>query len=135
MRAILLGLALTAASVTAALADAAPEPPASPVTITAGANDTNGEASVNAGSHLVVKLTVAGGTGYSWKLANDPAPALALSDQRTEKTAPRIGAPQAAVFDFEAQAAGQAELTFELMPPGAEREPARTYSLSVMVAE
>ena len=135
MKAILLSLAMTAAAATAALADAAPPPPSSAVTVVAGANDTNGEATVSVGSHLVVKLTVAGGTGYSWKLANDPSPALSLVNQRTEKTAPRIGAPQAAVFDFEAPAAGQAELTFELMPPGASTEPARTYSLSVTVGE
>lgn len=135
MRAILLSLTMAAAATTAAVADIAPPPPSAPVTIVVGANDTNGEASVAAGSHLLVKLTVAGGTGYSWKLASDPSPGLTLLDQRTEKTAPRLGAPQAAVFEFEAQAAGQSELTFDLMPPGSGAEPARSYALTVTVDE
>src|SRR5690242_13188444 len=130
-----LALVLSLGAALPALADAGPEtPPQGPVTIVPGANETAGEASVGVGAHLVVKLTVSGGTGYSWKLSGDAGPELSLAGQRTERTAARMGAPQAAVFDFEAQAAGQKELTFELMPPGGS-DAARTYSLSVTVSE
>ena len=129
--ALVLALGLTAP----AWADAAPEPPQGPVTMVPGANETAGEASVSVGGHLIVKLTVAGGTGYSWQLAGDAGPELTLADQRTERTAARLGAPQAAVFEFEAQAAGQKELTFNLVPPGAGAEPTRSYVLTVIVGE
>jgi predicted secreted protein len=119
-----------------AWADAAPEPP-SAATVTASANDTAGDASVGVGEHLVVRLPVSGGTGYSWSLASEAGPELALSDQRMERAAARLGAPQLAVFDFEAQAAGQKELTFQLSPPGAggEAQPAKSYVLTVTVSE
>ena len=86
--------------VSTAWADAAPEP-GSPTVITAGADDSNGEAGVAVGAHLLVKLPVAGGTGYSWRLSGEAGPELSLAAQRVERSAPRLGAPQVAVFDFE----------------------------------
>jgi predicted secreted protein len=135
LRVVGLALMLSLGVAPPAWADAAPEPPQGPVTIVPGASEMAGEASVGVGGHVVVKLTVSGGTGYSWKLSSEAGPELSLAGQRTERTAARMGAPQAAVFDFEAQAAGQKELTFELMPPGAGGDAARTYSLSVTVSE
>lgn len=133
LRTMGLALVLALGTVTQAFADAAPEPPQA-ATVTVGANDSSGEASVAVGSHLVVKLVVAGGTGHSWALDGDAGPELTLADQRTERTAARLGAPQAAVFDFEAQAAGQKTLTFNLVPPGG-GDAVRSYTLSVTVGE
>jgi predicted secreted protein len=129
------GLALLVAVAT--LLPARADAPAQSATVTAGANDTSGEATVGAGEHLLVRLTVSGGTGYSWKLATEVLPELVLSDQRMERSAARLGAPQLAVFDFDAQAAGRKELTFSLFAPGASDEtaPAKTYVLTVTVSE
>jgi len=69
-----------------------------------------------------------------WALDGEAGPELSLAGQRTERSAARLGAPQAAVFDFEAQAAGQKELTFNLVPPGG-GDAARSYTLSVTVSE
>lgn len=116
------------------LAAALSLPALADVTITAGADEATGEASVGIGQHLIVRLPLAGGTGYSWKLADDGAPELALSGQRMERAAQRLGAPQVAVFDFEAQAAGAKTLNFDFVGPG-ESEPTKSYVLSVTVSE
>lgn len=136
MKTIGMAMLIAACAVSPAWADAAPEPPRA-ATVTASANDTAGEAAVSVGEHLLVRLPVSGGTGYSWSLASEAGPELALSDQRMERAAARLGAPQLAVFDFEAQAAGQKELTFQLSPPGAggDAQPAKSYVLTVTVSE
>ena len=133
-----LGLALLVAVATLLPARAeAPPQPAQSTTVTAGANDASGQAAVGVGEHLLVRLPVSGGSGYSWKLESEVLPELVLSDQRMERAAARLGAPQLAVFDFEAQAAGRKELTFSLFAPGASDEtaPANTYVLTVTVNE
>ena len=132
----MIGVVIAAMAVLPALADV-PPPPA-PVSITAGADEGTGEASVDAGSRLLVRLSVAGGTGYSWKLMGDAAPELSLVAQRTERQpGGRLGAPQQAVFEFDAQAAGQKELTFGFFAPGGtdETAPAKTYVLTVTISE
>src|SRR5689334_8967728 len=101
LRIVALSFVVTLGAAVPAWADAAPEPREA-VTVSVGANESAGEANVGVGAHLVVKLTIAGGTGYSWALASDTGPELTLADQRTERTAQRLGAPQAAMFDFEA---------------------------------
>jgi predicted secreted protein len=132
-----IGLALLVAVATLLPAQADAPQPAQSATVTAGANDASGEATVGVGEHLLVRLTVSAGTGYSWKLASEVLPELVLSDQRMERSAARLGAPQLAVFDFEVQAAGRKELTFSLFAPGAgdETAPAKTYVLTVTVNE
>ena len=119
--------------VSTAWADAAPQPSAATV-VTAGADDTNGEAGVAVGGHVLVKLPVAGGTGYSWRLSGEAGPELSFADQRVERSAPRLGAPQVAVFDFEAQAAGEKSLTFDFVAPGAS-EPTKIYTLTVTISD
>lgn len=122
-----------------ARADLAPrEPAASPATVTAAANDTAGEASISVGEHLLVRLPSSPGTGYSWKLAGDGGPELALVNQRLEpRTTRLIGGAQMQAFEFEGQAAGQKDLTFDYVPPGAtgDAPPAKTYVLTVTVNE
>ena len=134
---VALALVVLAAAFLPARADAPPQPTSQPASVTAGANDASGEAAVGVGEHLLVRLPVSGGTGYSWRMASEAGPELALSDQRMERAAARLGAPQLAVFDFEAQAAGQKELTFSFFAPGASDEtaPAKTYVLTVTVSE
>ena len=122
-----------------ARADLAPRPPtASPVTVTAASGATSGEASVAVGERLVVRLPGSAGTGYSWKLEGDAGPELALVDQRIEaKTGRVLGGAQMQAFEFEANAVGEKELTFNYGGPGASDEtaPAKIYVLTVSVSE
>lgn len=119
-----------------ARADLAPQ--AAAATITAGASDTAGEASVAVGEHLLVRLPGSAGTGHSWQLASDAGPELALLDQRVEPRTTRVlGGASMQAFEFDAQAAGQKELTFNYMGPGAAEDaaPAKTYVLTVSIGE
>ncbi len=121
-----------------ARADLAPRPPtADGVTVTATANDSSGEASVTVGQRLLVRLPGSAGTGYSWKLNGEAGPELALVDQRIEARSGRVlGGAQMQAFEFEGSAAGQKELTFDYVAPGAsDVPPAKTYVLTVTVAE
>jgi predicted secreted protein len=129
----------TAIFASSARADLAPPQPAvTPVTITATADDTAGDASIGVGEHLLVRLPGSAGTGYSWRIAGDVGPELALVTQHIEPRGTRLlGGAQMYAFEFEGQAAGQKELTFAYVAPGAATEapPVKTYVLSVTVNE
>jgi predicted secreted protein len=116
-----------------ALSDAAP---ADNVTVTVAADQTDGEASLNVGQALLVRLPGSRGTGHSWSLADDTAPELQLVEQRTEGPTGRVlGGTQVQVFELLANASGTKSVTFNYVGPGAASEVAKTYTLTVTINE
>lgn len=134
VRSIAATIAVTAALLVApASANMAP-PEYGQKVVSPGANDTNGEVTLEAGQTLVVKLPKASGTLASWALDGDAGPELQAGETRTEIAPGRaLGRPQLQVFEFLAAAAGSKELTFNLATPNG--DVAKTYSLSVTVSE
>src|SRR5258708_30706862 len=54
------------------------------------------------GEHLLVRLPGSAGTGYSWKIAGDLGPELALVDQRIEpRTTRLLGGVQMQAFELD----------------------------------
>ncbi len=135
----LVAMALVALMATPLHADVAPPPaPKDPVTITAEVGSdgqTQGPATTLAlDQHVIIRLPGNAGTGYGWRLDNDPAPQLSSVESETSGAPKGIfGGKQFTSFEFSADRAGEKELTFSYTGPAS--QVAKTYSISITVQD
>lgn len=91
---------------------------------------------VAAGERFALRFRTSPGTGFSWRFAAEPDPRLLrfVEEKTEESKSGLLGAPETAVWIFEALAAGRAAIALEYVRPWeTEAEPARKHVFRVTI--
>jgi inhibitor of cysteine peptidase len=107
-----------------------------PKTVTVTEKEKDTTVTLNKGDVLVVKLSIQGGTGYTWVVAKKNAAVLKpMGKPETEKPdKPKPGGSLTMVFRFTAEAKGTSDLEMEYKRPfEKDKAPLKTFKLSVKV--
>jgi inhibitor of cysteine peptidase len=88
------------------------------------------------GDHLVLRLPVSMGTGYSWQLEKEEKVTLPLEGKPEQEPSAETkpGATETQIFRFAAKQKGEVSLKFRLIRPWEkEIQPLKTYSVTVRI--
>jgi predicted secreted protein len=106
------------------------------IDFTVSERENGGDVNVEVGQQLRVNLPCSPGTGYSWRLIEDPGPQLSLvSSGMTGKDSDMPGSSQTQDFMFTAETVGVKKLRFEYVRPWDDpgKTPAKTYFVTAHV--
>lgn len=107
-----------------------------PKTLTLTEKDNGTIVKVNVGDHVVVRLPVTMGTGYSWQLANQLKEHLLLEGGPLQEHPPgaKPGETEVQVFRFVAKHEGKVPLAFRLVRPWEKHpQPLRTVAVKIYI--
>jgi predicted secreted protein len=105
-------------------------------TVTLTEKDSGTTVPLSRGDHLVVRLAVSMGTGYSWHLEKEEAEILPFEDasQRERPPESKPGEPEIQVFRFIAKEKGSTSLTFNFNRPWDKAtRPLKVFSVAVRI--